>query len=81
MLCRTRWLLFPKKASKLRGDNRHNQKRACVESSRRQRGPQTHQEPGLRAGRETPVCAEPARSTLEDEVDQKTIWLSPHLPN
>lgn len=33
------------------------------------------------AGKERPVCAQPAQGELEDEVDQKTIWLSPHWLN
>lgn len=52
-----------------------------MEPGRQQREPQAHPGALPAAGKERPVCAQPAQRELEDEVDQKTIWLSPHLLN
>lgn len=53
----------------------------AMEPGRQQREPQAHPGAQPAVGKERPVCAQPAKRELEDEVDQKTIWLSPHLPN
>lgn len=53
----------------------------CPGGLRPAEGASARQGAGAAAGRERPVCAQPAQSALGDEVDQNTIWLSPHSLN